>query len=276
MTIKHKMYSKDELIKYILETEDGHFFECINMHHGEEGIVLCLLLQRGCVNKCNHCAAGKVDYIRDLSSIEICDGVRIMLFYNKYDKSAKIAVLFMGLGEPFLDFENVINSINSMNTMFGIKNEDITISTVGIPSKIRRFTELGRKIRLAVSLYATNDMRNRIIPLNKIYGIRELLESIKEYSENGLRPILLQYTLIGGVNDETIDAEDFASIVSNYSCEVRLIPSKSLSVSIKETTDDKIDAFCKVLFSLNIPYVISRSRGIDVSSGCGQLYLYGA
>lgn len=278
MTIKHKMHSKDESIKYILETEDGHFFECIYMPHGEDGIVLCLSSQIGCVNKCNHCATGKVDYIRDLSSAEICDEVRVMLSDNEYDGSIKIAILFMGMGEPFLNFENVIDSINRMNNEFRIKDEDITISTVGIPSMIRKFSKMRRKIRLAVSLHATNDeIRNRIIPLNKIYGISEILEMIKEYNDLDLRPILLQYTLIGGVNDKNEDAEGLALIASNYNCEVRLIPfNPAPSVSFMETTDERIEAFCRVLLSNSIPYVVSRSRGIDVSGGCGQLYLYGA
>ena len=130
--------------------------------------------------------------------------------------------------------------------------------------------------RLVTWRMRNDEIRNRIIPLNKIYGIVEILEIIKEYNDLDLRPILLQYTLIG-VNDKNVDAEELALIASNYNGEVRLIPfNPAPSVSFTETTDERIEAFCKVLLSNNIPYVVSRSRGIDVSGGCGQLYLYGA
>lgn len=260
-----------------MQTDDNYYFECIYMPHGTDGVVMCLSSQIGCVNKCNHCATGKIDFIRDLYANEICDEIRIMLGDNTYDPSAPIAILFMGMGEPFLNYDNVMKSIDLMNASFGINDKYITISTVGIPSKIREFTKAHREIRLAVSLHATNDeIRNKIIPLNKIYSISDIFEAIEYYNSANLRPILLQYTMIGNVNDSFADAEALSSIAQNYNCEVRLIPfNPAPSVSFNETNDDQINAFCKVLSAKGIPYVVSRSRGIDVSGGCGQLYLYG-
>ena len=166
-SLRPKVRSADASIKYILETDDGHMFECVYMPHEEEnGVVMCLSCQIGCVNKCTHCATGKVDFVRDLTAEEICDAVGLMLADNG-NPDCLLAVLFMGMGEPFLNYENVLSAIDRMEARYGIEDEHVTISTVGIVPRIREFADLGRRIRLAVSAHATLDSeRSQIIPLN--------------------------------------------------------------------------------------------------------------
>lgn len=277
MLIKHKIKSNDDSIKYILETEDHHLFECIYMpHDADDAVVMCLSAQIGCVNKCTHCATGKVDFIRDLTAEEICDEVGTMLNDNG-NPNKLLAVLFMGMGEPFLNYDNILKGIDLFEKRYGIIDENVTISTVGIIHKIKEFADLNRKIRLAVSVHATsNEMRSRIIPLNKIFDLDSILDAIDYYNKKNLRQVLLQYTLIGELNDSNEDAYRLAELAKNHNCEIRLIPfNPSPSIAFKETTEERINYFCNVFRKSGVNYVVSRSRGVDVSGGCGQLYLNG-
>ena len=279
MKIKHKVRSNDNSTKYILETEDGLLFECIFMpddpHDQYFAIGMCLSCQIGCVNKCTHCATGKVDYIRDLTAEEICDEVATMLKDNKVHDQM-LAVFFMGMGEPFLNYDNVLNGIDLFEKAFGIADENVTISTVGIAPRIREFADLNRKIRLAVSLHATTDAeRSSIIPINKIFDFASVFSAIDYYTSKTHRKVLLQYTLIGGVNDSDKACERLVALAKKHSCEVRLIPfNPSPSINYSETTEERIAYFCTKLRDNGVYYELSRSRGIDVSGGCGQLYLH--
>lgn len=274
--IKKKIKSIDQSIKYILETEDNHLFECIYMPHEEEGVVMCLSSQIGCVNKCTHCATGKIDYVRDLTDREIADEVGIMLSDN-HDNNEVRAVLFMGMGEPFLNYENVMKSIILMKNEFQIDEKNVTISTVGIPHKIKKFSDLNNNIRLAVSIHGvSNDIRDKIIPLNKIFNLDFILEAMQYYNNNHDRQVLLQYTLIKDLNDSNDDAEKLCALAQKYNCEIRLIPfNASPSIQFCSPDEERIEYFCKTFAMKKVNYTLSRSRGVDVSGGCGQLYLYG-
>lgn len=277
MLIKHKIKSSDDSIKYILETEDHHLFECIYMPHDvDDAVVMCLSSQIGCVNKCTHCATGKVDFVRDLTAEEISDEVGTMLNDNG-NPNKLLAVLFMGMGEPFLNYDNILKGIDLFEERYGIIDENVTISTVGIIHKIKEFADLNRKIRLAVSVHASsNEMRSRIIPLNKIFNLDSILDAIDYYNKKNLRQVLLQYTLIGNLNDSDEDAYRLAELAKQHNCEIRLIPfNPSPSIAFEETTEERIDYFCSVFREKGVNYVLSRSRGVDVSGGCGQLYLNG-
>ena len=277
MKIKHKIKSSDMSVKYILETSDHHLFECIYMpHEADDAVVMCLSSQIGCVNKCTHCATGKVDFVRDLTAEEICDEVGTMLEDNG-NPDKLLAVLFMGMGEPFLNYDNVMGGIDLMEEQYHITDEHVTISTVGIIHKIKEFADLNRQIRLAVSVHATLDSeRSRIIPLNKIFNLGSILEAIDYYNSKNLRQVLLQYTLIGGVNDTDIDGQRLVELAAEHNCEVRLIPfNPSPSIAFRETTDERVEYFCRIFEENHVNYVLSRSRGVDVSGGCGQLYLHG-
>lgn len=275
MEIKSKIMSVDKSIKYILATDDNKLFESIYMPHDSDGVVLCLSSQIGCVNKCTHCATGKVDFERDLTAAEIYDSARIMLEDNDCEAGETIAILFMGMGEPFLNYENVLVAIDMFVERMGIREENVTISTVGIVKRIKDFACLKRRIRLAVSIHATNNLqRNRIIPLNKIYDLNSILDAVSFYNSMELRQVLFQYTLIGGINDRNEDAIELAKMANEYRAEVRLIPfNPSKSIAFKTTSDERIEDFCCELEKMNVDYVVSKSRGIDVSGGCGQLYL---
>ena len=276
MKIKHKVRSNDDSIKYILETDDQLLFECIFMpHEQDDAVVMCLSCQIGCVNKCTHCATGKVDYVRDLTAEEICDEVSTMLSDNNVQNKL-LAVLFMGMGEPFLNYSNVIQSIDLFEKKFNITDNNVTISTVGVVHKIREFADLKRDIRLAVSVHATtNDERSSIIPLNKIFNLDSVLDAIDYYTSKTNKKVLMQYTLIGGVNDSNEACERLVNLAKKHSCEVRIIPfNPSPSIVYNETTDERVEYFCDQLRTNGVDYVLSRSRGIDVSGGCGQLYLH--
>lgn len=275
MKIKHKVKSGDGAIKYILETADCLHFECIYMPHTQDNaVVLCLSCQIGCVNKCTHCATGKIDYVRDLSGEEICEEVATMLTDN-HVQDKLVAVLFMGMGEPFLNYDNVLHGIDLFEEEFNITDNNVTISTVGIVHRIREFADLKRDIRLAVSLHATTDAeRSSIVPMNKVFNLSSILDAIEYYVNVTHKKVLLQYTLIGGVNDSDDACSRLILLAKKMFCEVRIIPfNPSPSITFSETTEERVMYFCRQLKENGVDYVLSRSRGIDVSGGCGQLYL---
>lgn len=272
LRITHKEHSIDASIKYIFQTKDGESIESVFIPQRNE-TKFCISCQIGCVNKCSHCATGKIDYVRDLTSEEIISQVILMLEDN-YKTRNKLHVLFMGMGEPFLNFKNVIRSIDLFEEI-NISEEEITISTIGIIPKIYEYADMKRKSKLALSLHATsNEMRNRIISLNKIYSLNDLIEAAHYYVNKTNKKIIVEYTIIDGFNDSLENAIKLLEILKGLFYEVDLIPfNENLNSKFKMPSDDKITAFDNYLNKNRIECKIKRSYGTDINGGCGQLCL---
>lgn len=270
LRITNREHSVDGSVKYLLQTKDNESIESVFIPQKGE-TKFCISCQIGCVNKCAHCATGKLDYIRDLTSEEIISQV-ITMVEDNHEIAKKLHVLFMGMGEPFLNFKNVIQSLYLFEEI-NIPEEEITISTIGIIPKIYEYANMKRKSKLALSFHATtNEMRDRIIPLNKIYSLHDLIEAAHYYVNKTNNKIIIEYTIIEGFNDSLQNAIRLLEILKGLHYEVHLIPFNENSNSIfKMPSDDKVISFSDYLKKRDIECKIKRSYGTDIDGGCGQL-----
>lgn len=271
LKIFKKDHSTDNSIKYLLQTSDLNFIETVYIPK-KDSINFCISCQIGCVNKCNHCATGKLDFIRDLLSEEIVDQVKVIIDdLNIVNK--QISILFMGMGEPFLNFLNVIDSINLFKKM-DITEENLTISTIGIVPQIYNFSNLMLNAKLALSIHAPSDyLRNKIVPLNKIFSLKEIIKAAHYYVNKTKKKIIIEYTIIDSINDQIENAIALKDLLTGLNYEIHLIPfNESPNVSFKSPSDKRIIAFNNYFINNNSSIKIKRSYAIDVFGGCGQLY----
>lgn len=270
LEIVQKQYAIDGSIKYMFKTADEEYIESMIIPQKNE-IKFCISCQIGCVNKCTHCATGKIDYIRDLNSREIISQVISMVLDNQVSEK-KLHVLFMGMGEPFLNFRNVINSLDLFREM-NIPEEEITISTVGIIPKIYEYSNLNRDSKLAISLHAvSNEMRNRIIPLNKIYPLNELIDAAHYYVNKTNKKIIVEYVIIHAINDSLKNAEKLVEMIRGLYCEIHIIPfNENVNSYFKTPSEGNISSFHNFFLNNKVESRIKKSFGIDIQGGCGQL-----
>ena len=271
--IVQREYSLDGSIKYIFQTKDDEYVESVFIPQEHE-IKFCISCQIGCVNKCAHCATGKMYFVRDLTSLEIASQVAEIISDRNSPKS-KYHVLFMGMGEPFLNYENVLGSIDLFSKKLDIPENEATISTIGIIPKLYSFSNLHNKVKLAISVHApTDELRTRIIPLNKIYSLNDLLLAARYYIQKTGKRIVIEYCIINAFNDSISHAARLVELIKDIYCEVDIIPFNENTDSYFETPpDEKIWNFHKCLLDSNIESRIKKSFGIDIRGGCGQLCL---
>lgn len=273
--LSRELVSKDKLTeKALFELRDGSKVESVLMHYDERNS-LCISTQVGCPMDCAFCATGQMGFRRNLSSGEILGQILYYMRTLRAKGESLTNVVYMGMGEPFLNYENVISSIQRLNhpdlLNFGARR--VTISTVGIIPKIDKFAELSSQVNLAVSLHApTDEVRSSIVPANKLYPIRPLLAACQRYTEKTHRRVTFEYALIDSVNDSLEQAGQLAHLLRGMLCHVNLIalnPSKEypLSGSDKNT----VLAFQEELLRYGIQTTIRLRRGIEINAGCGQL-----
>ena len=223
LKIKEKQVSQDGTIKYLFELEDGGLIESVLMIH-DYGKSLCVTSQLGCNMGCRFCASGLLKKQRNLTAGEMVNQVLSVM----NDTNERVShVVVMGTGEPFDNYENVMNFIHIINHPKGlaIGARHLTISTCGLSDKIRIYAQEGIQTNLAISLHAPNDeIRNQLMPINKAYPMDELREAMKFYIEQTNRRITLEYILLKGVNDQLIHARQLAHYVKGLNAYVNLIP----------------------------------------------------
>jgi 23S rRNA (adenine2503-C2)-methyltransferase len=209
--------------------------------------------------------------IRNLDTGEILE----QLIKIKIDRKIPITnIVFMGMGEPFLNYNNVIKSCSILNDSMGfnLSSKKITISTSGILPKINQFIEEKHKFKLAISLNASNNKtRSKLIPINKKWPIESILSSIKKYKYSKYRPIMFEYILINEVNDSPNDAKELAFLLNNINCKINIIPYNQIDNNYKRS--EKIDEFVNTLKNSNnnLRVFIRWSKGQDINAACGQL-----
>tara|TARA_B100000029_G_C17593360_1_gene963251 strand:+ start:2549 stop:3574 length:1026 start_codon:yes stop_codon:yes gene_type:complete len=271
LKIKKKFSSKiDNTIKYLFETEDNKLIESVSMIENDRHTI-CLSSQIGCSVDCSFCATGKMGIIRNLDSGEILE----QIIKINQDRDIKITnLVFMGMGEPFLNYDNVIKACKIINNPngFNISSKKITISTSGILPKIKKYIIENHKFKLAISLNASNNStRNQLIPINKKWPIEKIISSIKNYKFSKYRPIMFEYILMKGVNDSNDNAIELSKLLKNLNCKVNIIPYNETDGIYNRS--DKIDEFIKVLkdYNKNLGVFIRWSKGEDINAACGQL-----
>lgn len=257
--------------KYLFKLCDGELIETVLMRHNY-GLSLCVSSQVGCNMGCIFCESGRRKKVRNLSSYEL---VLQILQIEKLTGERISHVVIMGIGEPFDNYDNIIRFINIINNPKGLAlgSRHITVSTCGIIPKIREFSKLPYQVNLAISLHGSNDtLRSKIMPINKVYPLSDLISCIKDYIKNTNRRVTFEYILIDGVNDLDSNALELANLLKGILCYVNLIPyNESSNFTLKRSKKSQIMKFYDILKKNNINVTIRREFGGNISAACGQL-----
>ena len=266
--------SSEGTIKYLIKLESGSMVEMVRIPE-KKRITLCISSQAGCALQCTFCATGAQGFERNLSADEIIGQLWLANFSDK--KNSPITnVVFMGMGEPLLNFIPVIESAKLMKEQlaYGLSRKRITISTSGITPQIDQLCN-EVDVSLAISLHApTDQLRDEIVPINKKYPISELINSCKKYLLNydGKRSITIEYVLIDGVNDSEELAIKLAKLLSNISCKINLIPFNPFDGSnYRRSKQNNIEEFKKILMNKGFITTLRVTRGDQIDGACGQL-----
>jgi 23S rRNA (adenine2503-C2)-methyltransferase len=234
---------------------------------------VCLSSQAGCVLDCHFCATGELGLKRNLSTGEIVD----QLIYVRENTDQPITnVVFMGMGEPFHNYDNVLNASDIFHSPkgFNLASTRITISTAGLLPQINKFIKEKRRYKLAISLNASNDkVRTEIMPINKKWSINDLIKSGKEYSNQKKRLIMFEYVLLKGINDSEEDALELARLLQGIPCKINLIPYNEIEGKYQRPDETTITKFSEILHNYRDEYrvLVRWSKGQDIAAGCGQL-----
>ena len=268
--IEIKKVQSDKLVKkYLFELEDKNLIEAVLMFH-DYGNSLCISTQVGCNIGCTFCESGRLKKIKNLTTSEM---VNQIMKIEEIENIRISHVVLMGIGEPFDNYDNVINFINIINNGKGldIGARHITVSTSGIIPKIEKFIKDGKQVNLAISLHASNDeLRSKLMPINKVYKLKDLIEILKKYIENTNRRVTFEYLLLDKINDTEENARELANLVRGMNCYINLIPYNETShISYKKSTN--VLKFYDILKKEKINVTIRKEFGSNVSAACGQL-----
>ena len=272
--------SADGTRKWAIAVDGGSLVEAVLIPEGDRA-TLCVSSQVGCSLDCTFCSTGKQGFQRDLTAAEIIG--QVWLAINSYDgwQSGKgrvvTNVVMMGMGEPLLNFDNVVAAMNLMcdDLAYGLSKRKVTLSTSGVVPALDRLAELS-DVSLAVSLHAPNDtIRNEIVPINRRYPIAKLLDSARAYIDaqtDRKRVVTIEYTLLAGVNDQVEHAHELAALLKDYPCKINLIPFNDFPNSgFKRPSGNAVSRFWKVLMEAGFIVTVRTTRGDDIDAACGQL-----
>lgn len=276
---KQMLQSKDgDTLKTLFSLVDGRAVEAVRMFYDERR-TLCISTQAGCAMGCVFCATGQMGFMRNLTSGEIVEQVIYYARLLSQDREKVTNVVLMGMGEPFHNYDPVMAAIDRLNHPAGLNlgARRFTISTVGLIPAIRRFADEKRQVNLAISLHAANDvLRTSMLPINRKYPIKELLDACRYYISMTNRRISFEWALIQGVNDHPDDARELAFLLKGMICHVNVIPlNPTQKYHGQGTTRERAEAFSAEMVRLGIPCTIRMRRGIDIQAGCGQLAIAG-
>ena len=268
-TIYHRAPALDGTIKFLLQLSDGQIIETVGIPT-ERRLTVCVSSQVGCAMACDFCATGKGGFKRNLERHEIVDQVLTV----QTDFQQRVSnIVFMGMGEPLLNTDNVLAAVRSINEDIGIGQRLITLSTVGIPGKIRRLADHQLQATLAVSLHASNQaLRETLIPSARHYPLTELLQECRDYVNLTGRRVSFEYILLAGLNDCADHAIELAQHLRGFQSHVNLIPYNPINeVDYQRPDPRRIQAFVDALKARHIAVSVRRSRGLEADAACGQL-----
>ena len=256
-----------ETAKALLEFLDGNRVETVLMRH-DYGAGLCVSTQVGCSMGCSFCQSGKLKKRRNLTAGEMTSQV---LFMQQRSEIKHISI--MGIGEPLDNFDNLKAFLEILSSPYGLAfgGRNITLSTCGLVPQIKRLTEIDCPFNLAVSLHApTDELRSRLMPINKRYNITDLISAVKDYSETTSRRIAFEYILLDGINDSRKQAVQLADLLKDINCYVNLIPYNATDNS-EFKRSRSADAFFDALKKQGINTIFRREFGGSIKAACGQL-----
>ena len=260
-----------DVSKYLFELADGEHIEAVLMRH-DYGNSVCVSSEVGCNMVCRFCESGRRKKVRNLETYEMV----LQILQISRDLGERVShVVVMGIGEPFDNYDNVINFLKIINHPKGlaIGARHITVSTCGLVPKIEEFSKLDLQFNLAVSLHGpTNEVRDQIMPINKAYPIEKLMSALKKYYNRTNRRITFEYVMLDGINDTVECANKLSELVKDLNCYVNLIPyNETHNIKFKRSSTIQIMRFYDILKKNKISVTIRREFGGNISAACGQL-----
>ena len=265
----YRSIAPDRTRKYLLRLEDGLTIETVGIPSPKR-LTACVSSQVGCPMRCDFCATGKGGFIRNLKTHEIVD--QILTVQEDWERRVT-NVVFMGMGEPLLNLKQVVAAVKSLNRDVGIAQRALTISTVGLPNKIRQLAEYQLQVTLAVSLHASNQsLRAKLIPSANNYPLGALLAECREYVKITGRRVTFEYILLAGVNDRPENARELAKYLRGFPTHVNLIPYNPIQeADYQRPSKSRINKFLHLLRQEKIAVSVRHSRGLEADAACGQL-----
>ncbi|MFA5960822.1 MAG: 23S rRNA (adenine(2503)-C(2))-methyltransferase RlmN [Tatlockia sp.] len=270
--------SNDGTHKWLLKLDCGNCIETVYIPEANRG-TLCVSSQVGCALNCSFCSTAKQGFNRNLSTAEIIGQVYLAVRalsqqQGTHDKKVTNVVM-MGMGEPLLNFDNVVSAMDIMmdDFAYGLSKRRVTLSTSGVLPELARLKEVS-PVALAVSLHAPNDaLRNQLVPINKKYPLAELMELCKNYFKNEpKRKVTFEYVMLQGVNDQPEHAAQLIKLLKDVPSKVNLIPFNPFPLTeYKRSSQEAIDAFRDKLIAKGINTITRKTRGDDIDAACGQL-----
>ena len=265
-----RLKSSDGTEKFLFSLEDGETIESV-LIPDDGRLTLCISSQVGCAMGCLFCLTARCGLVRSLKSYEILDQI---ISVNRIIRPKKVTnIVFMGMGEPLANFDEVVEALWRIVNFFGISKRKITLSTAGIVPKMLLLPEKAPDINIAVSLNATTDkVRNEIMPITKRYPLKALINACKKYPLRPGRKITVEYVLIEGKNDSLEDAHRLVKLLRDFRCKINLIPLNPHQGSdLKRPSDERVSEFQEILMQNNVRALIRESKGQDILAACGQL-----
>ena len=268
-TIAHKTVAPDRTRKYLLRLHDGLIVETVGIPSPKR-LTVCVSSQVGCPMACDFCATGKGEFTRNLKSHEIVD--QVLTVQEDFRKRVS-NVVFMGMGEPLINLDEVVTAVKSLNQDVGIGQRSLTISTVGLPGRINTLAQHRLQITFAVSIHAPNQkLRQQLIPSSVNYPLDALLEECRQYVAMTGRRVTFEYILLAEVNDWPEQARQLASQIRGFQTHVNLIPYNPIQeADYQRPNKQRIKAFAEALDQEKIAVSVRYSRGLEADAACGQL-----
>ena len=273
--------AKGDAIKILFQASDGFFVEAVLMKHDRNRRTVCVSSQVGCAMNCSFCATGKLGFQRNLTAGEIVDQVLYFARMLKDKKETVTNVVYMGMGEPFNNYDNVMESVRTLNDKDGLNfgARHISISTCGVAAGIKKFADEKSQVNLAISLHAPNgEIRSRIMPVNLAYPLKKLMPAIADYVEKTRRKVMFEYILLRGVNDSDECARELARLMKgNKLYHINLIKyhqtfaKDSPMPTFRASSQEQMKRFFDILKKAGVSCTFRVSFGEDISGACGQL-----
>jgi 23S rRNA (adenine2503-C2)-methyltransferase len=272
-----RQVSADGTTKFLLGLEDGRQIEAVYIPD-TPAQTFCISTQVGCAMGCAFCLTGKMGLTRHLSAGEIAGQVRVLAHETNLADTA-FNIVLMGMGEPLHNYDATMKAIRMLADEQGlaVHPKRITLSTVGVVPAMKRLAEEPIMPNLAVSLHATtDDSRSAIVPINKKYGLDELIEACRRFPLAKRRRITFEYVLLSNVNDTPEDARRLASLLAGIKAKVNLLPLNAApGIPFERPSDERVNAFATILADRDVTVSVRRSRGRDIRAACGQLIVEG-
>ena len=266
-----KVLEGQDVKKFLFRLLDGEKIEAVLMEHNY-GLSVCVSSQVGCNMGCRFCESGRLKKVRNLETFEI---VQQILLIQEYINKRIDSVVVMGIGEPFDNYNNIVRFIKIINDAKGlaIGARHITVSTCGLVPKIDEFSNLDLQVNLALSLHAARDsVRNRIMPVNKVYNIDTVIAAIKRYIAKTNRRVTIEYVMLNMVNDTLEDAQALVNLIKGMNVYVNLIPyNETKNIEFSKSSKERINKFYEYLTTSGINVTVRREFGGNIKAACGQL-----